>query len=124
MFVAQIFFVLFALFALSRVIIKYKKKEIPAVWFIFWIIFWIAAAVVVALPQTTTILAEKVGIGRGADLAVYFSIFILFYLSFRVFVKMENIEKTITKLVEKEALDKFSVHDGSALGGNKNKDNA
>jgi hypothetical protein len=107
MLLAQAFFALFALFALSRVIIKFRKKDIPVGWFVFWIIFWIAAAIVVALPQTTTILAEKVGIGRGVDLAVYFSIFILFYLSFRVFVKMENMEKKITKLTEKEALDKF-----------------
>lgn len=119
MLAAQIFFALFALFALSRVAVKFRKKEIPVGWFVFWIIFWIATAVVVALPQTTTILAEKVGIGRGVDLAVYFSIFVLFYLSFRSFVKMEKMEKTITKLVEKEALDKFSVQGESASGGNK-----
>lgn len=107
MFIAQAIFVLFTLFAFSRVVIKFRKKEIPLGWFIFWLVFWIVAAVVVVLPQTTTILAEKVGIGRGVDLAVYFSIFILFYLFFRIFVKIENIEKTITKLVENEALEKF-----------------
>lgn len=107
MFIAQIFFVLFALFALSRVVIKFKKKEIPVRWFVLWLVFWIAAAIVVALPQTTTILAEKVGIGRGVDLVVYFSIFVLFYLSFRIFVKMEKIEKTITKMAEKNALQEF-----------------
>lgn len=79
----------------------------PKGWFVFWFIFWIAAAVVVAMPQTTTILAEKVGIGRGVDLAVYFSVFILFYLVFRIFLKLENMEKTMTKFAEKEALEKF-----------------
>lgn len=107
MFLAQIFFAFFALFALSRAAIKFRKKEISAGWFVFWLVFWIAVAVVVVLPQTTTILAEQVGIGRGADLAVYCSIFILFYLSFRNFAKMENMEKNITKLVEKEALGRF-----------------
>jgi len=112
MFIAQVFLVIFSLFAFSRVVIRFRKREISYGWFIFWIMFWISAVVVVILPQTTTILAEKVGIGRGADLAVYFSIFILFYLSFRIFVKMENMERTITKFVEGEALDKFSAKSG------------
>jgi len=107
MLLAQIIFSFFAIFAISRTIIRFKKKEIFLAWFLFWIIFWSAVIVAVLLPWTTTVLAEWVGIGRGVDLVIYLSITCLFYLIFRLFVRIEQIERNITKLVEKNAIREF-----------------
>ncbi|MEA3272282.1 MAG: DUF2304 family protein [Patescibacteria group bacterium] len=107
MLLAQIIFVFFALFVISRTVIRFKKKELPLGWFLFWIIFWLVVITVVVLPWTTTLLADLVGIGRGVDLVIYFSIIILFYLVFRLFIRLEKIERNITKLVEKNAIDEF-----------------
>lgn len=107
MLVAQIIFSFFALFAISRTITRFKKKELSFGWFLFWVIFWLAVITAVLLPWTTTLLAEWVGIGRGVDLVIYFSIIILFYLIFRIFIKIEQMEKNITKIIEKDALDEF-----------------
>lgn len=107
MLLAQIIFSFFALFALSRTVVRYRKKEIPLSWFLFWIVFWVIVVIAVILPWTTTLLADWIGIGRGVDLVIYFSIIILFYLIFRLFVKIEQIERNITKIVEKNAIREF-----------------
>lgn len=120
MLLAQIIFVVFSVFAISRTIIRYRKKEIPVGWFLFWVIFWIIAITIVLLPWTTTLLADWVGIGRGVDLVIYFSIFILFYLIFRLFVKTEQIERSITKLVEHKAIDEFKRNYNNTEGGDSN----
>lgn len=73
---------------------------------IVWITLWIAAAMIVILPQTATLIANIVGVGRGSDFIIYLSIVGLAYLVFRLFVKIEDMEREITRLVRELALEK------------------
>ncbi|PIR47675.1 hypothetical protein COV06_02210 [Candidatus Uhrbacteria bacterium CG10_big_fil_rev_8_21_14_0_10_50_16] len=100
----QLLIVVFAAFAITRVVIRSRARDIPLVWALVWIVLWLGAAVVSVLPQTTDLLAARVGIGRGADLLVYVSILALFYLVFRLVVKIETMQQEITKLVRSLAL--------------------
>ncbi|MBI2551629.1 DUF2304 domain-containing protein, partial [Candidatus Uhrbacteria bacterium] len=68
--------------------------------------------VAAALPKTTEIAARFVGVGRGADLAIYVGMLVLFFLVFKLFVKIEEVEREITKVVRKEALDGIKKDDG------------
>ncbi len=95
----QILILLFILFAFSRVIVRYKESSITRKEFFFWILFWLAAGTAVLLPQTTSFVANIVGIGRGVDLAIYVALILLFYVVFRIFVRLEQMERNITKLV-------------------------
>lgn len=101
----QILITLFALFALSRVLGKFKKQTLKKSEFGLWFVFWILVAVLVWLPGSLTKMANFLGIGRGADLIFYVSLLIIFYLIFRIYLKLEKIEKNITKIVRKNALD-------------------
>jgi len=100
----QILIVFFALFAITRVMIRSRARDIPLIWAIVWIVLWLGVALVSVLPQTTDLLAARVGIGRGADLLVYLSILALFFLVFRLIVKIETMQQEITKLVRSIAL--------------------
>lgn len=71
---------------------------------LLWTMLWLGAALVVLWPDLTTRIAEVVGVGRGADLAVYGSVILLFILIFRLHVALDKLERTITKLVRREAL--------------------
>jgi hypothetical protein len=102
----QILAVLFAFFALSRVLIRFKEAKINTKEFLLWSIVWIAVIFVAVLPWTTSLAANLIGIERGIDLVVYISIVVLFYLMFRTYVKMENVEREITRLVREEAIGK------------------
>ena len=102
----QIVVVLFALFALSRTVLRFKDGNINKKELAFWSSIWIALIVVVFLPGIAGGLAEFLGIGRTIDVLVYAAIVLLFYLIFKLYVKLETIEQEITTIVRKVALRK------------------
>lgn len=102
----QIILSLFILFALINVGRRFKAQEISRLAFIFWVFFWLAVLVVVWRPTLSTELANFLGVGRGADLLFYLSIALIFYLIFRLNVKMEKMERNITKIVREIAYKK------------------
>jgi len=69
-----------------------------------WSVLWVVAAVVILLPQTTTIIANLIGVGRGVDLVVYISVTLLFVLVFRLFLTLDRLDQTLTELVRRDAL--------------------
>lgn len=101
----------FALFAITRTILQFKKGAVTRKWLLFWILFWFAAGTVAALPQTTDVVARFVGVGRGADVVIYFSLVVIFYLIFRLYVKIEQVEVEITRLVRDRSLDELNKKD-------------
>ena len=103
----EVIITVFVLFALSRIFLRFKEGEIETLAFILWLIVWILVAVVAYWPGVTQNVADFLGIDRGIDSVVYFSIVILFYLIYKAFVKIEHLEKDITKVVRDEAIDKF-----------------
>jgi hypothetical protein len=104
MFAFQIIVILFCLYAALRVWQKTKNRALGNRWGIFWLAFWVGVGTVVALPWTTSLLATRLGVTRGVDLVVYVSIIALFYLVFRLTIKIEKLEGNITKLVREVAL--------------------
>lgn len=104
MFLIQILLVVFFLFALLKVISRFKTGDLSFVSMFGWGLFWVLAIVVVLLPNSTAKLAEFVGIGRGADLVVYVSLAVIFFIIFKLMVKIESLNKEITKLTRKISL--------------------
>lgn len=105
MIIIQIILTFFVFFVVWSIILKYRKKEITAKEFVFWLFFWALTLVAVSYPKITDKMAKLVGVSRGADLLVYFSIFILFFVVFKIFVKLEKMEMNITKIVRKISLN-------------------
>jgi len=106
MLLIQILLIIFFLFALWKVILRYKAGDLTSGGLVFWFLFWVLAGVVVMIPNSSAYFAKIVGIGRGADLVVYLSLVVLFFMVFKLNVKMEKINKDITKIVRTEALNK------------------
>lgn len=71
---------------------------------LLWTIVWIAAAVVVISPNTTQIIAEWLGVGRGVDLVLYASVIVLFFLVFKLFTTLDRLDRKLTDIVRKDAL--------------------
>ena len=99
-------FILIAIIVLIilRLIYQLKNKSINFGPFFGWLIVWVLAIIVIWYPAITTYLATRVGVGRGVDLVIYISVIIIFYLMFRLLIKIGKIEKEITKIVREDAL--------------------
>jgi len=104
MFAFQIIVIVFCLYAALRVWQKARTRGLSRRWGIFWLVFWLSVGLVVALPWTTSLLAARLGVTRGVDLVIYVAIIALFYLVFRLTVKIEKLEGNITKLVREISL--------------------
>ncbi|MBU2542011.1 DUF2304 domain-containing protein [Patescibacteria group bacterium] len=101
----QSLFTLFTLFAIWSVLSKRKSGLLGPKGTVFWVVFWLLASIFVWWPNSTVILANYLGIGRGTDLVLYVSLAIIFFVLFRLHVKIESIGRDITKVVRKDSLD-------------------
>jgi small membrane protein len=104
--VIQIIIIVFALFALSRAFLRFKDNRLTVRDFSFWVVLWIAVIILSFMPNLISYASVIFGIGRGIDMIVYLGIIVLFYLVFRLYVKIENQEKELTRLVRNISIGK------------------
>ncbi|NCF75410.1 MAG: DUF2304 family protein [Xanthomonadaceae bacterium] len=107
----QLIIISFSLFAISRLLKKFKVKEISNREFYLWLLIWVLIIGATIWFRKTDVIAKFFGVEKGADLAVYLSIVVLFYLIFKLIVKIDKLEKDITKIVRKIAIDKQETKD-------------
>ena len=100
----QIVLVILALLAWSRALNGLRRGTLSLTPFILWSLVWISVIVVSLRPETTVVLARIVGVGRGVDLAIYLALMLVFFLLFRLFARIEGLERQLTQLVRTEAL--------------------
>ena len=87
-----------------KTILNFKEKKVTFKLFIFWTALWIIIMVAAVLPKITTFFSEILGIGRGVDVAVYFSIILIFFLLYRIIIHLEKIDQEITQIIRHLAL--------------------
>ncbi len=86
-------------------VIQLKKKLLDLV----LLLALIAAAVLFILwPDITTKLAQKLGVGRGADLVFYVSILIFWFVVLKLYARIRQLEKSFTQIIREDALKKAS----------------
>lgn len=101
----QILILVFIAYVIYRLAVKLNKRELSIQLFLLWMAFWIIVGVIIVLPQTTQIVADWLGVGRGVDVVIYIAIIVLFYIVFRIFNRIEKIEKDITYLVKEISIE-------------------
>lgn len=104
---AQFLLLAFALAALAKVIHSYRRRRMPPLDFLLWVVVWLGTASIIIVPEATSFVAHLLGIGRGADLIIYLSLLISFYLIFRLYVALTRLEQAITALVRAIALEQL-----------------
>ncbi|HNW09681.1 MAG TPA: DUF2304 domain-containing protein [bacterium] len=100
----QLILVAVILMFIGRLVGQFRNQKISGWEFIGWNIIWLGAIIIILFPDITSFLAIKVGVTRGVDLVIYVSIILVFYLLFKMLMRIENIEKDITKLCRQIAL--------------------
>jgi small membrane protein len=98
---------LLVLILLSAVAVAWKRvreRVISAKEAVLWTLLWFIAIIIILLPNTTSIVARWLGVGRGADLVLYASIVTLFLIVFKIFVSLDALDRKLTELVRRDAL--------------------
>lgn len=105
----QIALVSFAAFAIYKTWKQFSARKISKYWFSVAVLFWVVVAVVAIIPDATNILADYVGVGRGADLVVYTGLVALFYISHRLMLRQHQLSDELTELVRQIAIEQARV---------------
>jgi hypothetical protein len=85
---------------------RYRRREISLRRAFFWVGLWLGVLVVMLWPGLADLAAAQLGIetATGIDFLVYVAVGVSFYLLFRVFVRLDDIERDLTRLVRHLAL--------------------
>ncbi|GAA5819585.1 MAG: DUF2304 family protein [Methanobrevibacter sp. CfCl-M3] len=100
----QILFIILAILTIFFVLKFYNNGKISLKITVLWMCLWIMLFVISLSPDSTTFLANRLGIGRGLDLLIIIGILGTYYLIFRLYLKIENINQNINKLVTEIAI--------------------
>ena len=101
----QLIALLIILIFVIRLFVLQKQKKIPAGEFIFWLVFWLIASAGIIFVKDLDRLAASLGFSAsGIQIIIYAAVAVLFYLNFRLRLKVEKMEKDITKIVREIAL--------------------
>ena len=93
-------------FAVSRVLLRWREGKINLGELVFWSGIWIGAMIFALFPGVLSFLSNRAGFRRGMDFLIAVSIIVLFYLLFRVYVKLDEIGQEISKVVRELAIKK------------------
>ena len=95
----QVLIISIVIVIVIRILLQFHKKKVSLGELLIWCILWFGVIIITLQPNITSYVADFVGIGRGVDLVVYLAIISLFYLFFRLFIKIKYLEYTISTLV-------------------------
>lgn len=83
--------IVFGIFALSRVILRFKESKFSIMHLMFWVVIWGSTLIIAFFPDLIRYL--------NINLIVYFSILVLLYLSFRNYIGVIENDARLTKMV-------------------------
>jgi hypothetical protein len=110
----QILLVLFFVFAAWRAVARGRRGDTAMYKVVLWLVVWAGAIAIVLQPNVTEVFAHVLGVTRGVDLPIYASVTLLFYLVFRLFAKIEDVERQLTKMVRAQAMGELEQRLASA----------
>ncbi len=103
--VAQVFSVVLALVAVSKSYVDFRARLESLSMFLFWIVTWTGIVAVALFPSLVDLLLRSWGRG-GAGLGTFFGmgLVFLYFVVYRIYVKIERIEQNLTKTIQELAL--------------------
>ena len=107
----QIFVTVFVFFVLYRIYRNIRDYRLSSASGILWSLLWVSVLIVFWSPALASWLAFQLGVGRGSDLIIYGAVLLMLYLLYRVFVRLERIEREITILARTRAINHDTPED-------------
>jgi hypothetical protein len=100
----KILAVLFALLTLRRLVARYRKGDLLTFDFVVWLLLFSGIGVVVFIPHKTDALARWIGVSSGFNALTFVSITGLLFAVFRLVLRLQALERDVTRLVRANAL--------------------
>ncbi len=107
----QIVFISFCAVQAALALRRYlKTRQLTALAFLG---AWVAASALIANPGVSTLIANRVGIGRGVDFVTYFLLITFLWGHYQHYLRYKRVENEVTVLVRELAIAR-AVRPGDA----------
>jgi hypothetical protein len=84
--------------------IRFRESKMSLGMLLIWSLIWVILIVLSIFPTETGFFASLTGIGRGLDVILILGLIGCYYLIFRIYNMIENIEQEITHVAREMAL--------------------
>lgn len=102
---------LIGIIAIAIGILRFKNGKMSLGMASLWTIIWLGIIWISLFPESTNLLAGLTGIGRGLDAVLIFGLILSYYLIFKMYGMLENMDKEITLLVREIALQRGDLNE-------------
>lgn len=103
--VAKVFSVLLAAIAISKSYVDFRSRVESPQMFVLWTLTWTVIVLVALFPSIVDFLISFSGSGRtGLGTVFGMGLVFLFFVVYRLYVKLERLERNLTKTVQELAL--------------------
>lgn len=92
------------IFIIYKTIKSYKRGNLSKTFFLTWLLLWTGVLFFIFEQNTLIKLAHFIGISRGVDLVIYLSIILIFYLIYKIFSHLNDLNQKITKIIREESI--------------------
>lgn len=97
--IAQAFASIFAILVVSRSLVDYKQKKESLQMTLFWVVIWISVLALAFFPWLVDqIIANSGGDRTGLGTIFGMGLVFMLFVSYRIYVKANRIEKNLDKL--------------------------
>lgn len=100
----QIVFLVIAVIAVALIFKRFKNDKTSLPTFMLWTFLWVFLVIFAFVPHTIDVVAHMFGIGTGANLLFIISIIGSFYLIFRLYTKIDDLNQNVNDLVRELAI--------------------
>jgi len=94
----------FSLFALSRVILRFREGRLSWGMMLVWSVAWLSVIAFILAPTSFEPVSRAIGIQRPLDFMLIVGLVLSYYLIFRMYVYIGEIHSDIGKVVREVAL--------------------
>lgn len=103
--ISKVFALILAMIVFAKSYVDFRSRTESLQVFLFWTITWTMIVIVALFPFLIDNIIRFVG-GERAGLGTFFGMVIvfLFFIVYRIFIKLERIEQKITRTVQELAL--------------------
>ena len=103
--VSKVLSLVLAAIAISKSYVDFRAKAESAQMFVFWIFTWTLIVVVALFPFIIDVLITTFG-GGTTGLGTFFgmALVFLFFIVYRMYVKLERMDQRLTKAIQELAL--------------------
>ena len=102
--IIEFFGVVFSLFALSRVVLRFREGRVSWGMMVVWSLAWLSIIVFIISPDLFGGLSKSIGIQRPLDFMLIVGLILSYYLTFRVYIHLEELRSDMAEVVRELAL--------------------